>query len=124
MSRENLSLVLPTSSEAKTAVQPQKMVRGLKFWIYEVEELYYLCSENKGADQLQGYCAADLRHCFPICKKQVFSGHDSNNERYLNVLRKPATTKLQISCTSAQADQHVCCLLLGYDSIIHLVTIS
>ena len=28
------------------------MVRGLKFRIYEEEGLYYLCSENKGADQL------------------------------------------------------------------------
>ena len=24
--------------------------------IYKVEELYYPCSENKGADQLRGYC--------------------------------------------------------------------
>ena len=42
-----------------------------------------LCSENKGtdqlhgycevADQLQGYCAADLRLCFCIFKKQVFT---------------------------------------------------
>ena len=39
----------------------------------EEEELYYLCSENKGADQLRGYCAADLSLCLPICKKQVFS---------------------------------------------------
>ena len=35
------------------------MVRGLKFWIYEVEGLYYLSSENKGADELRGYHAFD-----------------------------------------------------------------
>ena len=29
-----------------------------------MEELYYLCSENKGADQLRGYREADLRLCF------------------------------------------------------------
>ena len=29
--------------------------------IYEEEELYYPCSENKGADQLCSYCEADLR---------------------------------------------------------------
>ena len=40
---------------------------GLKFRIYEVEGLYYLCSENKGADQLCGYREADLRLCFRIC---------------------------------------------------------
>ena len=30
--------------------QPQKIARGLKFLISEGEGLYYLCSENKGAD--------------------------------------------------------------------------
>ena len=34
------------------AVQPQKIARGLKFWIKEVEGLYYVYSVNKGADQL------------------------------------------------------------------------
>ena len=28
----------------------------------------YLCSENKGADQLRGYREADLRLCFRLCK--------------------------------------------------------
>ena len=36
-----------------------------------VEGLYNLCSENKGADQLCSYCAADLRH-FAFEKKQDF----------------------------------------------------
>ena len=31
---------------------PQMMARGFKIWILEVEGLYYLCSKNKGADQL------------------------------------------------------------------------
>ena len=35
--------------------------------------LYYLYSENKGADQLRGDREADLRLCFRICKKPVFS---------------------------------------------------
>ena len=34
--------------------------------------MYYLCSENKGADQLCVYREADLRLCFRICKKNVF----------------------------------------------------
>ena len=33
----------------------------------------YLCSENKGADQLRSYSEADLRLCFRICKKKRFS---------------------------------------------------
>ena len=67
----------PTWSDTNQAVQVQKIARGLKFRIKEVEGLYYQCSENKGADQLHSnctaYCAADLRLCFRICKKQVFS---------------------------------------------------
>ena len=37
------------------ALQPHKIARGLKFRIWKVEGLYYLCRENKGADQLRGY---------------------------------------------------------------------
>ena len=40
----------------------------------------YLCSENKGADQLRGYREADLRLCFRICKKPVFSRSGSNGK--------------------------------------------
>ena len=48
------------------------------------EGLYYPFSENKGADHLRGYREADLRLCFRICKKPVFSqrgsyGFTSNN---------------------------------------------
>ena len=41
------------------------------------EELHYPCGENKGADQLRGYHEADLRLCFRICKKPVFSRRGS-----------------------------------------------
>ena len=40
--------------------------------IWEVEEIQYLCNKNKGADQLRGYSAADLRLCFRICKMLGF----------------------------------------------------
>ena len=53
--RENLCLGFPTSSDTNWAVQPQKMDRGLKFRIYELEGLYILCCENKGADQLRSF---------------------------------------------------------------------
>ena len=42
---------VPTRSDTNRAVQSQNMVKGWKFWISKVEELYYPCSENKGADQ-------------------------------------------------------------------------
>ena len=50
----------------------QKMVRGLKFWVYKEEELYYPCSENKGADQLCSYCEADQRLRFRLCRLLFF----------------------------------------------------
>ena len=59
------------------------MVRGLKFLIKKVEEFYYLCSKNIDTDQLSGYCVADLRLCFRIYKKQVFSGSGSTNLMYV-----------------------------------------
>ena len=61
-----------TRPSTNQAVQPQKMARGLKFWIKIVEGLFYLCSENKGTDQLHGHREADLRLCFRIGKKPVF----------------------------------------------------
>ena len=65
--------VFPTWSIINRAVQSPKMARGLKFRIKEVEGLYYPYSENKGADQLRGYCQADLRLCLRLCKMLVFS---------------------------------------------------
>ena len=62
-----------TSSDTNWAVKPQKMARGLKFRIGEVEALFYLCSKNKGADQLCSYRPANLCICFRICKMHIFS---------------------------------------------------
>ena len=62
-----------TWSDTNQAVQLQKMDRGLKFQIKKVEGSYYLCSENKGADQRRGHREADLRLSFRICKMLVFS---------------------------------------------------
>ena len=66
-----------TWSDTNQTVQLLKMARGLKFRIKKVEELYCLCSENKGADQLRGYREADLRLCFRICKMLVFTWRGS-----------------------------------------------
>ena len=63
----------PTEFDTNQAVQQQKMARGLKFRIWEIEGLYYLYSENKGADQLRSYREADLCLCFRISKMLVFS---------------------------------------------------
>ena len=64
---------IPNRSDTNRAVQGQRVAIGWKFWILKVEESYYPCSENKGADQLRGYREADLRLCFCICRLFVFS---------------------------------------------------
>ena len=62
----------PNRSDTNQAVQSQKRAKSLKLWIQVEEELYYPCSENKGADQLRGNREADLRLCFCICRLSVF----------------------------------------------------
>ena len=64
-------------SDTNWAVQPLKIASGLKFRIWEVERLYYLCNENKGADQLRGFRTADLGLCFRRCRNLVFSHRGS-----------------------------------------------
>ena len=46
-----MSSVFLIRSNIKRAVQPQKMVRNDE--ILDLERLYYLCSQNIGADQLR-----------------------------------------------------------------------
>ena len=74
MSRDmrKLKMCFFNRSATNRAVKGQ-MARSLKFWIYEEEEVYNLCSENKGADQLRGHRKAGLRLCFRICRLLVFS---------------------------------------------------
>ena len=68
--------VFPTEHRSFQTVQHKSgfaaIESGLSFLILIEEGLYYLCSENKEADQLRGYCAADLHLCFRICKKLGF----------------------------------------------------
>ena len=58
------------------AIQLQEVPRGLKFWIKNVEELYYLQKQIKDADQqhvLFLHVTMQLISiCFLICKKQAF----------------------------------------------------
>ena len=65
----------PTRSDTNRVAQPPRITRGLIFRIKKVEGLYY--DENKGAGELRSYCATDLRLCFRICKKLVFSQRGS-----------------------------------------------
>ena len=69
---KNRSSGFSTMSDTSLPVQSQKMAGGLEFQIQAAEEFNYLCSENKGADQLCNYCTADLRLCFRIRKNLFF----------------------------------------------------
>ena len=61
---KNLVFGVSNQSDNNQAIQPQKMAIGLKFPIQETEGLYNIyVAKNKGADQLQGYNAADLQLC-------------------------------------------------------------
>ena len=62
-----------TGLQGFQAARSLNMARGLKFRIKVEEVLYHPGSENKGTDQLRGCCEADLRLCFRVCKKPVFS---------------------------------------------------
>ena len=90
-----------TRSDTNQAAQPLEMARGLKFWIKEVEGLYYPFSENKSADQLRGYREGDLRLCFCICKSLVFSRRGSNykhlNSEFVYVCLKMAEVQSNLS---------------------------
>ena len=52
--------------QPSTATKVGLGLEALKFQIYKEEGLYYLCSKNKGVDQMHGYGTADLRFCFHI----------------------------------------------------------
>ena len=114
-----------TRSNTNRAVQPQKITRSLKFWIKKVEELYYPCSENKGADQLCSYCTADLWLCFHLCKSLVFSCNGSNKitpfpecpsrpvHRMFHRRTKPGGRGDRVWYPGQDGSilQHICCLL-------------
>ena len=56
-------------------------------WTLEISELgsrgiSYPCSENKDGYQLRSYREADLRLCFRICKKPVFSQRSTYELRH------------------------------------------
>ena len=75
--------------------------------------MYHLCSENKGADQLRGYRKADLRLCFRICKKPVFSRRGS----YVFLVFKfsPISFKGSILVLAVTGSCHFLTLILSDD---------
>ena len=92
----------PVFRVSDQAVQPHKMARGLKFRTWEVEELYYLCSENKGADQLRGY--AKLICVFVFAYAKCWFSHDT---AHIPFERKPVVgvsdqIRFKPTCTATE----------------------
>ena len=68
--------------------------RFLEFQILKAEGIYYLCSENKRADQLCCYCPVDLCLCFIHANNRFthhFSSRPSNSYVIFLIKRYPAS---------------------------------
>ena len=65
--------------------------------------MYYLRSDNKGADQLYGQHAADLRLCFRICIKRF-----SHDVAHLLVLISTLKDDLYISTCLPSDPESIC----------------
>ena len=94
--RHEKTLGFLTRSKHKLAVQPQKMARGLKLWLQEVEgfalSIYiYIVHENKGADQVRGNRTADLHLLFSHIEKKIMFSHDTS--QILAVVREFSFTR-------------------------------
>ena len=93
----------------KPGCRRKKMARGLKFWIKEVEGLYYPCIENKGVDQLRNNRAADLHFFFAYAKSRfsLDKAHMSWVMRKLAfcICENKAADQL---CSKRTADQRLC----------------
>ena len=94
---------VPNMSDTNRAVKAQKQARSLKFRIQILEEMYYPCSENKGADQLRGYREADLRLCFCLCRLLVFPRGGSNKYTVVKIVRENPSTLfgLPVCCNTS-----------------------
>ena len=63
---------VPTRSDTNRTVQSQKMLEAGNFGVEKVEEVYYPCSENKGADQLRSLFSSMQIVCFPM-RRLIFN---------------------------------------------------
>ena len=72
----------PNRSDTSQVVRSQKQARSLKFWILNVEALFYPIAKTKAL--ITCYREADLHLCFRICRLLVFSGDGSFEVRSLH----------------------------------------
>ena len=77
-------------SDTNRAVQAQKIARCGKFWIYEEDDLYYPFSENKGADQLRGYCV------FVFAYANCWFSHNAAHYTALGCFLRNSTARINV----------------------------
>ena len=75
------------------ALQPQKVVRGLKFRIKKIEQLCYLCSENK---------VADLCLCYSSMQKAGFFMSQLKFSLFRVISRQ--TPAIDVPCVTPQLE--------------------
>ena len=77
------------------------MARGLKFWIKKEEGSYYLCRENKGADQLSGF-TAKLICVFVFAYAKCLFSHDAAHLFGYYYMFVPLSLSLSLSLSLVQ----------------------
>ena len=72
--------------------------------------MYYLCSENKGADKLCSNCAADLCRCVCICI--IWFSHDT-----ARMIQRKVATDEQIECVLDEFERYA--VTVFYENICY-----
>ena len=90
------TILIPTRSDTNLAVQSQKMVRGWKFWIKKVAELYYPCSENKCAYLICAFVFAYADCWFSHAAAQITSHLQIMVQIFDIIIKDDITMKLFI----------------------------
>ena len=86
---KNLVFRVSNQSDNNQAIQPQKMA------IIRLETsnsgsrgtVQYICSQNKGADQLQGYDTADLQLCLSKSRFSPVAAHTHLQKQWLHIFQ-------------------------------------
>ena len=67
----------PTRNDKTGLYDSRRWLEVITFEFRKQRKCSIFVEKNKGAGQLRSYSTADLRPCFRIYKKQVFSRHNS-----------------------------------------------
>ena len=106
----------PNGPDTNRAVHAKKIARGWKFWMKKVKQLYYLCCENKGADQLRSCCEADLHFAFAYAK--CWFSHDAPHMHALHDSNMPKIFSWQFYYWRTRFYESIFIMCIKKDSMI------